>query len=193
MDGSRRVIRSAVLDLNGLLLLEAEKTCVALIDYAATSRDLSEKLGSFARQPASARAVRRSLLQQGFSARLPLTLHRRLRWRRTSVLTSFFQMNTGSLYSIKVVASVFGGIVGNAHWHHRPTGPSPGVMVRAAIGHTSRSPLVCIDDTLNSAGNTSGLLRPVALPFIPALRNPTFQQDNARLPVVGPFLIRLLP
>ncbi|GFW51305.1 hypothetical protein TNCV_3254341 [Trichonephila clavipes] len=30
--------------------------------------------------------------------------------------TSFFQMNPGSAYSIKMVASVFVGIVVNAHW-----------------------------------------------------------------------------
>ncbi|GFU92670.1 hypothetical protein TNCV_4795981 [Trichonephila clavipes] len=34
---------------------------------------------------------------------------------------------------------------------HRRTGPSPGVMVRSAIGYTSRSPLVHIDGLLNSA------------------------------------------
>lgn len=53
-------------------------------------------------------------------------------------------------------------------------------MVWGAIGYTSRSPLVRIDATLNSSRYISDVLRPVALPFIRALRNPTFQQDNAR-------------
>ncbi|GFY03987.1 transposable element Tcb1 transposase [Trichonephila clavipes] len=66
-----------------------------------------------------------------------------------------------------------------------------------AIGYTS---LVLLDGTLNSARYIFGVLRPVALPFISALRNPTFQQDNARSYVAGivrTFLdtenVRLLP
>ncbi|GFW93502.1 hypothetical protein TNCV_47051 [Trichonephila clavipes] len=39
-------------------------------------------------------------------------------------------------------------------------------MVWGAIGYTSRSPLVRIDDTLNSARYISGVLLPVALLFI---------------------------
>ncbi|GFX00800.1 uncharacterized protein TNCV_4577671 [Trichonephila clavipes] len=67
----------------------------------------------------------------------------------------------------------------------RHTGPSSGVMVRGAIGYTFRSPLVRIDGTLNSARYISGVLRPVVLPFIRALRNPMIQQDNARPHVAG--------
>ncbi|GFW04114.1 transposable element Tcb1 transposase [Trichonephila clavipes] len=63
---------------------------------------------------------------------------------------------------------------------HRHTGLSPDMMVWDAIGYTSQSPLVRIDGTLNSARYISGVLRPVALPFIGVLRNPTFKQDNAR-------------
>ncbi|GFX43230.1 transposable element Tcb1 transposase [Trichonephila clavipes] len=63
---------------------------------------------------------------------------------------------------------------------HHHTGPSPGMMVWGAIGYTSRSLLVCIDGTLNSACYISGVLRNVALLFIRVLRNPTFKQDNAR-------------
>ncbi|GFX61655.1 transposable element Tcb1 transposase [Trichonephila clavipes] len=37
---------------------------------------------------------------------------------------------------------------------------------------------------MNSA-RYGGVLQPVDLPFIPALRSPTFQQDNARQHVVG--------
>ncbi|GFV97921.1 uncharacterized protein TNCV_5069611 [Trichonephila clavipes] len=62
--------------------------------------------------------------------------------------------------------------------HLRHTGPSPDVMVWGAIGYTSRSPLVLIDGTLNSARYISGVLRPVALHFLRALKNRTFQQDN---------------
>ncbi|GFY36063.1 transposable element Tcb1 transposase [Trichonephila clavipes] len=62
---------------------------------------------------------------------------------------------------------------------HRHIGPSPDVMVWDAIGYKSQSPLSRIDGTLNRARYISGVLRPVALPFIRALRNLTFQQDNA--------------
>ncbi|GFX71690.1 transposable element Tcb1 transposase [Trichonephila clavipes] len=67
----------------------------------------------------------------------------------------------------------------------RNTGPSPDVMVWGAIEYTSQSPLVHIDGTLNSVRYISGVLRPLALRFIRALRNPTFQQDNARSHVTG--------
>ncbi|GFW24166.1 hypothetical protein TNCV_1847251 [Trichonephila clavipes] len=49
-------------------------------------------------------------------------------------------------------------------------------MVWRAIGYTSWSTLIRIDGTLNSAHYISGVLRPVTLPFILALRNPTFKQ-----------------
>ncbi|GFW30145.1 transposable element Tcb1 transposase [Trichonephila clavipes] len=77
--------------------------------------------------------------------------------------------------------------------HHRHTSPSSGMMLWGGIGYMSRLPLVRIDGTLNNARLISGVLRPMALYFIRALRNPTFQQDNARrmLPVLhGPSLIR---
>ncbi|GFT46782.1 odorant receptor [Trichonephila clavipes] len=69
-------------------------------------------------------------------------------------------MYPGSVYSIKMVASVFGGITVNTLAtciHLRHTGPSPSVMVWGAIGYTSRSPLVRIDGTLNSARYISDL------------------------------------
>ncbi|GFX65087.1 uncharacterized protein TNCV_452251 [Trichonephila clavipes] len=68
---------------------------------------------------------------------------------------------------------------------HRHTGPPPGVMIWGVIGYTSRSPLVCTSGTLNSACYISFVLRPAALPFIRALRNPIFQRDNARPYVAG--------
>ncbi|GFX60918.1 uncharacterized protein TNCV_2275511 [Trichonephila clavipes] len=49
---------------------------------------------------------------------------------------------------------------------HRHIGPLPGMMVWGNIGYTSRSLLVRIDDTFNSARYISGVLRPVTLPFI---------------------------
>ncbi|GFU38599.1 transposable element Tcb1 transposase [Trichonephila clavipes] len=83
---------------------------------------------------------------------------------------------------------------------HRHTGPTPGMMVWSAIAYTSRSPLVRIYGICNSAHYISGVLRPVALPFIRVLRNPTFNQGNARPYVAGmvrTFLdtgnVRLLP
>ncbi|GFU74234.1 hypothetical protein TNCV_4168251 [Trichonephila clavipes] len=48
----------------------------------------------------------------------------------------------------------------------RHTSLSPDVMARGGIGHTSRSPLVCNNRTLNSVRYISGVLRPVDLPFV---------------------------
>ena len=47
-------------------------------------------------------------------------------------------------------------------------------------GYTSRSPVVPFDNILNSSRHISVVLMPVALSFIRALRNTTFQQNNAR-------------
>ncbi|GFT50370.1 uncharacterized protein TNCV_4750721 [Trichonephila clavipes] len=79
-----------------------------------------------------------------------------------------------------MATSVFGGertlAAGIRHLH---TGPSPGVVVWGAIRYTSRSSLVRIDGTLNSARYISSVLQPVVISFIRVLRNPTFKQDNA--------------
>ncbi|GFX84128.1 transposable element Tcb1 transposase [Trichonephila clavipes] len=58
--------------------------------------------------------------------------------------------------------------------------PTPGIIVWAAIGYTSRSPLLHIYGTLNNAHYISGVLRSVVLPFIRTQRNTTFQSENAR-------------
>ncbi|GFX54237.1 transposable element Tcb1 transposase [Trichonephila clavipes] len=58
-------------------------------------------------------------------------------------------------------------------------------MVLGAIRYTSRPPLYHIDGTLKSVRFISGVLRSVALHFIRALRNPTFQQDNAQPHATG--------
>ncbi|GFU69533.1 hypothetical protein TNCV_1350931 [Trichonephila clavipes] len=77
--------------------------------------------------------------------------------------------------------------------HHRlariQCDPSPGVIVWGAIVYTSRSLLVHIDGTLSSTRYISSVLPPVALSFIRALRNPTFQQNNALPPVAGNSMI----
>ncbi|PRD28324.1 UNVERIFIED_CONTAM: hypothetical protein NCL1_32711 [Trichonephila clavipes] len=73
----------------------------------------------------------------------------------------------------------------------RHTGPSPGVLVWGAIGYTSWSPLVRISRTLNSAHYISDVLPTAALHFIRTLRNPTFQQYNARPHVTG--IVRTFP
>ncbi|GFV38308.1 hypothetical protein TNCV_1619541 [Trichonephila clavipes] len=49
---------------------------------------------------------------------------------------------------------------------YRHIGPLSGMMVCCDIGYTSRLPLLRIDDPLNSAHYISGVLRPLALPFI---------------------------
>ncbi|GFT46992.1 odorant receptor [Trichonephila clavipes] len=58
-----------------------------------------------------------------------------------------------------MVASVFGGEHTSATGIlHRHTGPSPGMIVRGAIGYTSWSLLVRIDGTLNSSENVSSMI-----------------------------------
>ncbi|GFT89403.1 uncharacterized protein TNCV_4386891 [Trichonephila clavipes] len=160
------VIRNAVLEPITSSREDKHVTHMALMDRATTSRALSQEPGSFARQQVSARKVRRRLLQHGLSARkpwlrLPLTLHHhqddhiRVRWHRGE----------------RTLAACI---------RHRHTGPLPDMMVWGAIKNMSRSPLVRIDDTLSSAHYISGVLQPVALPFLRVLRNPAFKQDNAR-------------
>ncbi|GFS86393.1 transposable element Tcb1 transposase [Trichonephila clavipes] len=149
---------------------------LALMDHTATSRALSRKLGSFARQHMSTRTILRRLLQHGLSARrpclrLPLMLHHRLeslQWgdqRRTwctnlATLDAASQTGKSSMHQ--------GGRI-RVRWHrgertlaecicHRYTGPSSGILVWGAIEYTSRSPLVCIDGTLNNARYISGVL-----------------------------------
>ena len=61
---------------------------------------------------------------------------------------------------------------------HHHTGPSPGMMVSHAIGCKSRSPLVRIHGMSNGR-YISLMLMPVVPPFIQALRNAMFQEDNA--------------
>ncbi|PRD20676.1 UNVERIFIED_CONTAM: tc1a [Trichonephila clavipes] len=63
---------------------------------------------------------------------------------------------------------------------NRRTGPSLGVKIWGVIVYKSRPPLVRIDDTRRSAHYFYSALRPMTLPFIRALRNLTFRQDNAR-------------
>ncbi|GFS89194.1 transposable element Tcb1 transposase [Trichonephila clavipes] len=70
---------------------------------------------------------------------------------------------------------------------HCHTVSSPGIMVLGAFRYTSRSPLVLIDGTLNSARYISEVSRPLAIPLIRVLRNPTCKQDNARPHVTGIF------
>ncbi|GFW52747.1 hypothetical protein TNCV_2393271 [Trichonephila clavipes] len=53
------------------------------------------------------------------------------------------------------------------------------------IGYTSRSPFDRIDAVEQCTLHFFGVLRLVALPFIRALQNPTFQQNNALPDVEG--------
>ncbi|GFU68897.1 transposable element Tcb1 transposase [Trichonephila clavipes] len=168
------------------------------MDRAATSRALNQALGSFATQ-VSARTVRRRLQQHGFSARrpwrLPLTQHhrqKRLQWCNQQ--RTWHQDGRIRVWQHRVKCTLA------AYIRHHHISSSPGVMVWGAISYTSRSPLIRIDGTLNSAPHNSGVSQPVTLPLIQALRNPTFQQDNAGPHVAGivqTFLetenVRLLP
>ncbi|GFU82278.1 uncharacterized protein TNCV_3195501 [Trichonephila clavipes] len=47
---------------------------------------------------------------------------------------------------------------------HRHTGPAPGIMVWSGIAYHSRTPLVCIANTLNSQRYISEVLEPVVHP-----------------------------
>ncbi|GFT08039.1 uncharacterized protein TNCV_2589581 [Trichonephila clavipes] len=114
-------------------------TRITLMNRAATSRTLSQELGSFARQQVHVRTDRR----QHQDSRIRVSQHLSERTQAACIL-------------------------------HRYTGSSPGVIVWGTIGYTSRSPLVRIDDTLNSARCIANVLRPVDLPFIRAQRNNTF-------------------
>lgn len=62
----------------------------------------------------------------------------------------------------------------------RHTALTRGVMVWGAICVGSRSPLVFIQGNLNAASYIANVLEPVAVPYLRGLRNPLFQQDNAR-------------
>ncbi|GFT41774.1 transposable element Tcb1 transposase [Trichonephila clavipes] len=113
----------------------------------------------------------------------------------TSVCT-----NSSTTFSASWTLSLETKAAANSKWHcdecscirHRRTDSSPDVMVWGANGYTSRSPLIRIDSTLNNARYISGVLRPVALPFIRTLRNPTFLKNNA-LPVLYGLSLILLP
>lgn len=190
----------------------------ALWDRSTTSQTLSRELGSYAGRQVSARTVRRRLQQHGLSARrpllrLPLTLRlrqARLQWciqRRTWTQEWRRVVFTDeSRYCIKHhdgrirVWRHRGERSLPACIRHRHTGPSPGVMVWGGIGYTSRTPLVRIVGNLDSRRYLTDVLRPVVVPYLQGLRDPTFQQDNARphvsrivLTYLGMEGVRILP
>ncbi|GFV27849.1 transposable element Tcb1 transposase [Trichonephila clavipes] len=66
---------------------------------------------------------------------------------------------------------------------HCHTGTTPGIMVRDGITYHSRSPLVCIANTLNSQRYVSKVLEPVVFPYLQGMATSILQQDNARLHV----------
>ncbi|GFU49486.1 transposable element Tc1 transposase [Trichonephila clavipes] len=141
-------------------------------------------MGYVARPQVSVRTVRRRLQQHVLSAR-------RL-WLRLPLKSASQTGASSKWYRDEHTLAVC--------IRHRHTGPSPGVMVWGAIGYTCRSPLVRTDSILNSARYISSVLHSVSLPFIRALRNPTFQQNNKQLYISGiirTFLdtknVRLLP
>ncbi|GFS86394.1 transposable element Tcb1 transposase [Trichonephila clavipes] len=153
---------------------------LALMDHTATSRALSRKLGSFARQHMSTRTILRRLLQHGLSARrpclrLPLMLHHRLESLQWGINDEpgariwLHLMLHHRLESLQWYCLQHQGGRIRVRWHrgertlaecicHRYTGPSSGILVWGAIEYTSRSPLVCIDGTLNNARYISGVL-----------------------------------
>ena len=58
--------------------------------------------------------------------------------------------------------------------------PKPGVIVWAAIEHTTRTSLVRIDGNLKADRYISDNLHPVAVSYLRGLLNVIFQQDNAK-------------
>ncbi|GFW21114.1 hypothetical protein TNCV_2703521 [Trichonephila clavipes] len=86
-------------------------------------------------------------------------------------------------------SSMFGGFVVNAQWQIAFVIVKLAILWRNGMGlyywYASRSSLVRIVVTLNSAHYISGMLRTVPLPFIQDRLNPSFQQDNALPHVAG--------
>ncbi|GFX02521.1 hypothetical protein TNCV_727751 [Trichonephila clavipes] len=100
-------------------------------------------------------------------------------------------MNLGSVYSIKMVAFVFGVIVVNTYWQR-----TFAIVWRDVMGcywiHVW-SFLVCIDGTLNSARYISGVFLPLALPLFEPCETLRFSRimPYRMLSVLnGPSLIR---
>ena len=190
----------------------------ALQDRTATSRTLSQEMGLFAARQVSARTVRRRLEQHGLSARrpllrLPLTLqHRDARRQWCAQRQNWIQEWHHVVFSdeSRFCVQHHDGRIrvwrhrGERTWpaciRYRHTGPAPGVMVWAAIGYTTRTPLVRVVGNLNSQRYISQILRPVAVPYLRGLGDVIFQQDNARPHVARRVLtyldtegVRLLP
>ena len=180
---------------------------MALMDRTAPSRAFSQEIGSYARQQVPWGTVRLRLQQQRLSARWPClrlwryiidrkmpfmvcsttNLDAGMVWchvfRRISILF------TASWWSHPFLAQSCTTYVASVHstWANRP------ITVCGAIEYSFWSPLLRINGTLNSGPYISFILRSVALPFIQALRNAIFQQENSRLHVTvlfGPSLIQ---
>ncbi|GFV28617.1 odorant receptor [Trichonephila clavipes] len=145
------VIRNALLDLNSLLLLEDRHvTRMTLMDHAATSQVPSRELGLFARHKclnssttfAAAWTLSSTMAVATLDAASQANVFNDLQDGRIRVR---WRQGEGTLAACVC---------------HRHTGLSPDMMLWGAIGYTSRSPLVRIDGTLNSACYISGVLHP---------------------------------
>ncbi|GFU53964.1 hypothetical protein TNCV_3562341 [Trichonephila clavipes] len=94
-----------------------------------------------------------------------------------------FHMNPCSVYSIKMVTSVFGGIVVNARWQRHSSSSYWTITWRGGMGCYSIhiSVISCSHRRhFEQCVTFLVVLRPVVLSFIRVLRNPTFKQDNTR-------------
>ncbi|GFT54425.1 uncharacterized protein TNCV_2727591 [Trichonephila clavipes] len=130
-------------------------TRISLINHAATSRAMSQKLGLLARQ--QVRTVLLRLSQHGLSALRP---YLGLPFRRESRFCLQHQDGHILIWRHRGACTLVVCI------RYRHTGPTPDVMIRGDVGYTSWSPLVRSDGTLNSPRYISGVLRYRALPFI---------------------------
>ncbi|GFT22516.1 transposable element Tcb1 transposase [Trichonephila clavipes] len=171
---------------------------MAVTDRSVTARAVAQPIESVTHHSMSARTIRRRLQQSGLSARrpllgLPLTQnHRRLRrqwcyerrmwaaeWNEvvfTDESRICLQHHDGRIR----VWRHRGERMLSSCVMHRHTGPAPGIMVWSSIGYHSRTPLVCIDGTLNGQRYISQVLEPVVLPYLQGLATAIFEQDSAR-------------
>ena len=106
--------------------------------------------------------------------------------RSSNNRTSCFQTNLDCVYNIIMVISEFGKTTGNVRCQHSS------VIVILAYHlewwrkvPLSRPFLARIHGTLNRSRYISVVLKHVALPFVLALWQAIFQQDNTRLNVTG--------
>ncbi|GFT32472.1 transposable element Tcb1 transposase [Trichonephila clavipes] len=171
--------------------------CMAVTDCSVTSRTVAQHIESVTHHSESARTIRCRLQHSGLSERRPL-LGLALTWNHRRLHRQWYDERR--MWAAEWNGGVFtdeSRICLQHHdgrirvWRHRGermlisvihrhTGSTPGIMKWGGIGYHSRTPLVRIDDTLNSQRYICEVLEPVVLPYIQGLATTIYQQDNAR-------------